>query len=173
MIFFALVCEGGMFDWSGVFFREVVHEEIFTLGYLIFMICMATSRFVSDWLMEQIGMPRTFIFSATLVALGIVTAVGFPTFWPSIIGFCLVGLGTAAVIPMVFLLAGQSKKYAPGMAISIISTYGTTGMLLGPPMIGYIAQGFGLRYAFLVFGLAGFLLIPISQLFFRYKERQG
>jgi MFS family permease len=172
MIFFALVCEGGMFDWSGVYFKEVVHEEIFTLGYLIFMICMATSRFISDWLMERIGLPKTFILSAGLVILGISLAVGWPTFWLSLIGFCLIGLGTAAVIPMVFLLAGQSKKYAPGMAISIISTYGTTGMLLGPPMIGYIAQAFGLRYAFIAFGVAGFLLIPLSQMFFAYNARE-
>ena len=172
MIFFALVCEGGMFDWSGVFFKEVVLEEIFTLGYLIFMICMATSRFTSDWLMERIGLPKTFILSAVLVMMGITLAVTWPTFWMSLIGFCLIGLGTAAVIPMVFLLAGQSKKYAPGMAISIISTYGTTGMLLGPPLIGYIAQGFGLRYAFIAFGIAGFVLIPLSHMFFRYQERE-
>jgi MFS family permease len=171
MIFFALVCEGGMFDWSGVYFKEVVGEEIFTLGYLIFMICMATSRFISDWLMEWLGLPKTFILSAAFVIAGIAMAVVWPTFWLSLIGFCLIGLGTAAVIPMVFLLAGQSKKYAPGMAISIISTYGTTGMLLGPPMIGYIAQAFGLRYAFIAFGVAGFLLIPLSQMFFRYNER--
>lgn len=172
LVFFALVCEGGMFDWSGVFFKEVVHEEIFTLGYLIFMICMAMSRFLSDWLMERIGLPKTFILSAVLVMLGISLAVSWPTFWISLTGFCLIGLGTAAVIPMVFLLAGRSKKYSPGMAISIISTYGTTGMLLGPPMIGYIAQGFGLRYAFIAFGVAGFLLIPLSQLFFRYQARE-
>ena len=172
MIFFALVCEGGMFDWSGVFFKEVVLEEIFTLGYLIFMICMATSRFTSDWLMERIGLPKTFILSAVLVMMGITLAVTWPTFWMSLIGFCLIGLGTAAVIPMVFLLAGQSKKYAPGMAISIISTYGTTGMLLGPPLIEYIAQGFGLRYAFIAFGIAGFVLIPLSHMFFRYQERE-
>ena len=172
MIFCALVCEGGMFDWSGVFFREVVKEEIFTVGYLIFMICMATSRFTSDWLMERIGLPRTFILSAVLTVLGITTAVVFPTFWFSVIGFCLVGLGTAAIIPMVFLLAGQSKKYAPGMAISIISTYGTTGMLIAPPIIGYLAQAFGLRYAFIAFAVAGLIQIPLSQMFFRYQKNE-
>ncbi len=173
LIFFALVCEGGMFDWSGVFFREVVQEEIFTLGYFIFMICMATSRFTSDWLMEQIGLPKTFVLSSTLVVLGIALPVVWPYFWPSMIGFCLVGLGTAAVIPMIYSLAGHSKKYAPGMAVSIIATYGIAGMLLGPPLIGYLAQGFGLRYAFIAFAVAGIVQIPISQRFFRYKEKES
>ena len=170
LIFFALVCEGGMFDWSGVFFKEVVHEKIFTLGYLIFMICMATSRFVSDKLMERLGLPKTFILSAVLVMLGIALAVSWPQFWPSLIGFCLVGFGTAAVIPMIYSQAGYSKKYAPGMAVSIIATYGIAGMLLGPPMIGYLAQAFGLRYAFIAFAIAGFIQFPLSQMFFR-KER--
>ncbi|MCU0420390.1 MAG: MFS transporter [Cyclobacteriaceae bacterium] len=173
IVFFALVCEGGMFDWSGVFFREVVGEDLFTLGYLIFMVCMAVSRFTSDWLMEQLGMPRTFVLSALLVMAGIGLAVGWPFFWPCIIGFCFVGVGTAAVIPMVFLLAGQSKKYAPGIVISIISTYGIAGMLLAPPLIGYLAQAIGLRYAFIAFGLAGMVVIPLSHLFFRYRQQEA
>src|SRR5688572_14371406 len=44
LVFFAAICEGGMFDWSGVYFREVVNVDLFTLGYLIFMIFMAISR---------------------------------------------------------------------------------------------------------------------------------
>jgi MFS family permease len=172
LIFVALVCEGGMFDWSGVFFKEVVHEEIFTLGYLIFMICMATSRFTSDWVMENYGMPKTFLFSSSFVIVGVALAVGWPAFWPSLIGFSLIGFGTAAVIPMIYSLAGHSKKYAPGMAVSIIATYGIAGMLLGPPMIGYLAQAIGLRYAFIAFGVAGFLLIPLSRMFFAYEQRE-
>ena len=47
IVFFAAICEGGMFDWGGVFFKEVVKVEIFTWGYLFFMIWMALSRFAS------------------------------------------------------------------------------------------------------------------------------
>jgi MFS family permease len=88
------------------------------------------------------------------------------------IGFSLVGFGTAAVIPMTYSLAGASKKYSPGMAISIIATYGITGMLAGPPLIGYISHALNLRVAFITFGLAGIMLIPVSQLFFKYRRRQ-
>jgi MFS family permease len=170
LVFFAAICEGGMFDWSGVYFKEVVNEELFTLGYLIFMICMAFSRFASDSLMEQFGMPKTYIISAGLIMAGVGVAVVFPYFWPSMIGFCLVGLGTAAVIPMTFLLAGSSKKYSAGVTISIISTYSIVGMLIGPPLIGYVSNALNLRIAFVIFGLAGFMLIPISQFFFKYQK---
>jgi MFS family permease len=171
IIFFAAICEGGMFDWSGVYFKEVVKVEIFTWGYLIFMICMALSRFASDSIIENIGMPKTFALSAMLILTGILLATLFPTFWCAMIGFCLVGLGAAPIVPMTFTLAGGSKKYSPGMAISIIGTYSIVGMLIGPAMIGYLAHAFSLRIAFVAFAVAGVMGVPISQLFFRYQRR--
>jgi MFS family permease len=170
IVFFAAICEGGMFDWGGVFFKEVVKVEIFTWGYLFFMISMALSRFASDRIVEKIGMPKTFIISASFIFVGIALPVLLPDFWPSLIGFCLVGLGTAAIIPMTFTLAGHNKKYSPGLAISIIATYSIVGMLIGPPLIGYLAHAFNLRLSFITFALAGLMLIPISQLFFSFVK---
>jgi len=71
---------------------------------------------------------------------------------------------------MTFLLAGASKKYSPGIAISIIATYSIVGMLIGPPMIGYIAHALSLRIAFVAFAFAGLMLVPVSQLFFKHQK---
>ena len=173
LAFFAAICEGGMFDWSGVYFREVVSVDLFTLGYLIFMIFMALSRFASDRMIEEFGMAKMYIGSASLVFTGIALAVIFPYFWPAMIGFCLVGFGTASIIPMTFLLAGASRKFSPGIAISIIASYSIVGMLIGPPMIGYIAHALSLRIAFVAFAFAGLMLIPVSQLFFKHQKSLG
>ena len=173
LAFFAAICEGGMFDWSGVYFREVVNVDLFTLGYLIFMIFMALSRFASDRMIEEFGMAKMYVGSASLVLTGIALAVIFPYFWPAMIGFCLVGFGTASIIPMTFLLAGASKKFSPGIAISIIASYSIVGMLIGPPMIGYIAHALSLRIAFVAFAFAGLMLIPVSQLFFKHQKSLG
>jgi len=167
MVFFASLCEGGMFDWSGVYFKEVVDVDVFTWGYLIFMVFMALSRFFSDAVIDYIGMRRLYIYSPCITACGILLMVFFPYFWPALVGCCLVGIGVAAIIPMTFSLAGTSKKYSPGMAISIIATYGIIGMLLGPPLVGYLAQLIDLRWAFLLFLLASLMLIPISRMFFK------
>lgn len=171
LVFFAAITEGGMFDWSGVYFREVVGEEVFTLGYLIFMLFMALSRFFSDRIMERIGMEKTYIFSSSLVCSGVLLMILFPFFWPALVGFCLVGIGVAAIIPMTFLLAGTSERYSPGMAISIVTTYAIVGMLLGPPLVGYLAHLFNLKISFILFLTSGFMLIPISQLFFRKRRK--
>ena len=116
-------------------------------------------------------MQKTYILSALLIGTGISTAVFIPTFWSALLGFCLVGIGTAPIFPMTLVLAGTSKKYSPGMAISIISTYAIVGMLIGPPLIGYLAHAFGLKSAFFIFIIAGLSFIPISKLLFIYKRK--
>lgn len=170
VVFLCAICEGGMFDWSGIYFQEVLHASIFTYGYLIFMTFMAASRFLSDFIIVRIGMPKTYIMSAAFIVSGISLAIIFPTFWTAMIGFSLVGFGTASIIPMSYALAGASKKYSPGMAISIIATYSITGMLLGPPLIGYLAHAFNLRVSFVVFGLCGLMLVPITKMFFKHQR---
>jgi len=167
---FAAICEGGMFDWSGVYFKEVIKVELFTAGYLVFMICMAFSRFMSDWFMHKLGMPTMYVISASLIASGISLAIIFPTFWTAMIGFSLVGMGTASVIPMTFILAGTSKKYSPGMAISIIATYAMFGILAGPPIIGYLAHAVNLRVSFIFLALSGMAIVPVSKWFFSIKR---
>lgn len=170
LVFLAALCEGGMFDWSGVYFKEVVGADVFTLGYLTFMIFMALSRFLTDKLVEVIGMKKMYFISSAFIVSGLGLMTGFPYFWPSLIGFALVGIGVAAIIPMTFILAGTSHKYSPGMAISIITTYAIVGMLLGPPLIGYLAHLFNLRISFIFLLIAGLMIIPVSKLFFIYRN---
>lgn len=170
VVFLCAICEGGMFDWSGIYFQEIIKVEIFTYGYLIFMTFMTASRFLSDFIVPRFGMPKTYLMSAGCIISGIGMAIIFPYFWPAMIGFSLVGFGTAAVIPMSYALAGASKKYSAGMAISIIATYSITGMLVGPPLIGYLAHAFNLRVSFIIFALCGILLVPITQLFFKHQR---
>lgn len=170
LVFFAAICEGGMFDWSGIYFHEVLNVQIFTYGYLIFMTFMAISRFLSDFVITRIGMPATYIMSSSFIMSGIAMAVIIPKFWFAMVGFSLIGFGTASIIPMTYALAGTSKKYSPGMAISIIATYAIAGMLLGPPLIGYLSHAFSLRISFVLFAFSGMMLIPISQLFFNHRK---
>ena len=171
LIFFGAICEGGMFDWSGVYFKEVVKEDVFTYGYLMFMTTMALSRFFCDRLVGEIGLQKMYILSAVLISSGILIAVLFPYFWSALLGFCFVGFGTAAIFPVTLSLAGTSQKYSPGMAVSIVTTYGIIGMLIGPPLIGYLAHAFNLRSAFIVFIILGLMFIPVSYSFFRYQSK--
>lgn len=171
MVFCAAVCEGGIYDWSSVYFREVVNAELFTLSYLVFMCSMTVARFFTDRLIALMGMEKLFVVSAFVIILGVSVLIVFPYFYPALLGFFITGFGVASIFPMSFLLAGQSKKYTTGVAISIVGTYSTVGVLLAPPFVGYVAHLFSLNRAFLLFVFAAMLLMVFSNKAFAAKSR--
>ncbi|MDG1191685.1 MAG: MFS transporter [Flavobacteriaceae bacterium] len=171
MVFCAAVCEGGIYDWSSVYFKEVVNAELFTLSYLVFMCSMTVARFFTDRLIALMGMEKLFVVSASVILLGVSVLIVFPYFYPALLGFFITGFGVASIFPMSFLLAGQSKKYTTGVAISIVGTYSTVGVLLAPPFVGFVAHLFSLNRAFLLFVFAAMLLMVFSNKAFAAKSR--
>ena len=171
MVFFAAICEGGMYDWNGVYLKEIVKQEVFTYGYLLLMVCMTISRLTIDRMMERFGIEKLYIASSAVVIIGILITIIFPYLVPVLIGFSMVGFGISGLYPMTFILAGKAKKYPIAIVMSIISTYSTVGMFLGPPLIGYLAHGFGLQKAFIVFIIAGFMFIPLSKMVFDHLRK--
>lgn len=172
IVFFAAICEGGMYDWNGVYFKEIVNEKVFTFGYLLFMISMTISRLTIDKMMEHFGMQKLYILGSVLIVLGVSMAIIFPYFWTALIGFCMVGFGVSGLYPMTYILAGRAKKYSVGIVISIVSTYSTIGMFLGPPIIGYLAHAFGLQRAFITFIVGGLMFIPLSKMVFNHLKNR-
>ncbi len=155
--FCSMICEGAMFDWSGVYFQRVIRPDngLITAGYTAFMCTMATGRFVGDWLTQKTGMKTTLQASGILTALGLLIAVIFPYFITAIFGFLLVGAGVSSVIPLIYSAAGKSKVLVPGVAIAAVSTIGYLGFLFGPPFIGFVAQAFSLRLSLGLIALLG------------------
>ena len=155
--FGSLVCEGTMFDWSGVYFQKVlqVPAALRTFGYIAFMCAMAGGRFIADWLVTLFGVKKMLQLSGAIIFMGLLTAVLFPFLLPATIGFLLVGIGVSSVVPLTFGLAGKSTTMAPSVALAALSTIGFLGFLLGPPLIGFIAQAAGLRWSFTVIAFIG------------------
>ena len=169
--FCSMATEGAMFDWSGVYFQDIVHAptELVTLGYASFMIMMAIGRFIGDYILQRIGRQRTLQISGVLMFLGMTLSVVFPTIYASTIAFMLVGIGVACNIPTVYSLAGRHPSIPSGMAIAMVSTISYLGFLLGPPLIGYIAEIFSLRFSFALFSIFGLLMLVISSRFSVFK----
>lgn len=152
-----LVCEGTMFDWSGVYFKKVVMAptSLTTLGYAAFMACMATGRFVADRIVMSIGPRRMLQYAGILIALGLLLSTLFPSVVMATMGFMLVGFGVSSVVPIVYSQAGQTKKMHPGQALASLSTIGFMGFLAGPPIIGFVAQATNLRWSFVLVAFIG------------------
>lgn len=165
--FFSMATEGAMFDWSGVYFKEIVHapEQFIIVGYASFMVMMALGRFIGDAVISRLGRKRTLQISGILMFVGMMTSVIFPLFYISTLAFMMVGIGVACNVPTVYSVAGQNKKVTPGVALAMVSSISFLGFLMGPPLIGYIAELTSLRYSYGVFAFFGVLMfIMVSKL---------
>ena len=153
-----MICEGMMFDWSGIYFQKVVlvPNEYRTMGYISFMACMTIGRMFADILINYWGARKQLMLSGLLVTIGLIIAVMLPGIIISTFGFMLVGFGVSSVIPTIYGSVGRSA--APGqasIALASVSSIGFFGFLIGPPIIGFLSQAIGLRWAFLTVSLLG------------------
>lgn len=169
--FCSLICEGTMFDWSGVYFLKVVRAEPAWVGagYTAFMIAMAFGRFVADWLTHKIGVQRVLQLSGFLTICGLLIAVLFPQQIPAIIGFLIVGLGVSSVVPLAYSAASKSKTMPASQALSTVTTLGFFGLLVGPPIVGLISEASDLRTAFYFLIFMGILVLVLSSIG-KFKE---
>jgi len=162
--FCSMICEGAMFDWSNVYLKQVIlaPPALVGVGFTAFMSTMASGRFFADKFAHRYGLKRTLQISGSLTAAGLLIAVFLPYFYTAIAGFLLVGAGVCAVVPMVYSAAGKSKTTSPGVAITVVSTIGFVGFLVGPPVIGFIAGLATLRASFLLIACMGASVVVLS-----------
>jgi MFS family permease len=153
-----------MFDWSGVYFKKVIHAENGWIGagYFAFMCTMAMGRFVADWFAGRFGLKLTLQISGSLTATGLLVSVLFPYLLPAILGFMLVGIGVSSVVPMIFSSAGKTQNMSAGVALTTVSTIGFSGFMIGPPVIGFIAGIATLRASFLLIACMGISVAVVS-----------
>jgi len=158
--FGCMASEGIMFDWSGVYFKDVVKVPgpLIVLGYTSFMIMMATGRFLGDFMIRRYGRKLVIRTNGVLISVGLFTAVFFPFLITSMIGFMLVGLGVSTIIPTLYSIAGKTPNIPPGEALTTVSSVSFLGFLMGPPVIGYIAELSNLRFSFAFIGLFGIMI---------------
>ncbi len=158
--FCSMATEGAMFDWSGIYFKEIVMapQSLVVLGYASFMVMMAAGRFMGDSVIQKIGRKRTLQASGLIISFGMAISVIFPSVIPATIGFMLVGIGVSSVAPTLYSVAGNNKKVSAGMALAMVASVSYLGFLMGPPLIGYISALFNLRYSYAVIGCFGLLI---------------
>jgi len=159
--FCSMATEGTMFDWSAIYFEDVVklpHNKAI-IGYASFMFMMASGRFMGVYLIGKFGRKNLLQISGAIISLGMALAVIFPYLITAIFGFMLIGLGVSSIVPMVYSIAGNNKKVPAGKAITMVSSIGYFAFLFGPPLIGYISQLSSLRYSFGIISVFGLLII--------------
>ena len=162
--FCAMIGEGALYDWCGIYMEQVVKVEKSLVGYGLsaFLFSMAVGRFLSDWTVRRLGAKNTLVLSGALSSVGLIISVIYPHFGIVIFAFLLVGVGTSAIIPLVYSMAGRSGRLSPGAALAAVTTIGFSGFLVGPPLIGFIAEFTGLRTAYAVIASMGLVIIVLT-----------
>ncbi|WP_224367602.1 MFS transporter [Hyalangium versicolor] len=140
--FFVLMAEGAMADWSAVYLRNSLNSAagLAGAGYAVFSLAMSTGRLTGDRLVTALGPERLVRVGAALAAGGLGGALLLHHPVAALIGFGCVGLGLSNLVPVLFSAAGRVRGSSAGVAIAAVSTTGYGGFLVGPPLVGFLAD---------------------------------
>lgn len=160
--FCSAIGEGSMADWSALFLQAAAGatEANAAIGYTIFSIGMVMVRLLGSVIIGKFGRTTTVRLGGTSALIGSLAAVLSGNYGVALFGFAAMGAGYALIIPIAFSKAAELAPKSPGVAIASVSTLGYGGLLLGPPLIGFVAGLVTLRVAFVVVaGLAALLVL--------------
>lgn len=155
--FCGAVAEGSIADWSGVFMKDQlgVTDGVAPLAYAAFACLMLGARIGCDRLKDRYGARGVVATGAAAAACGLCVAALALNVPLTIAGFACAGAGLAAVFPFVFSAAGRHGA----ASLAAVATFSYSGGLLGPPVIGFLAQGWGMRAAL---GSIAFIAVAIA-----------
>ncbi len=155
--------EGAMADWSAVFLVAVAgaSEGQAAIGYTVFSVAMVVMRFSGGRIITLLGEVTSARLSGCIATLGTSLAIFGGSLTLALVGFTLMGVGFALVMPLAFSRAANDPDESAGAAIAGVATLGYGGMLLGPPVIGFVADIASFEVAF---GLIAALSITVVTL---------
>ena len=159
LCFVIYATEGAVMGWAAVFVSEERGVEMSQAGffYTAFAVMMTVVRLSGDTIVERLGRRNVVAVGAALVSLGFIMVIAFTPIAATIIGFAMIGMGSANIVPQLVSFAGSIKGMAVSSIISVVNALGYSGILLGPVVIGFVAKHYGLHTSFA--GIATFCLV--------------
>ncbi|WP_374984183.1 MFS transporter [Streptomyces fradiae] len=138
--------EGALADWGALHLTQDLgaHPGVAAAGYALFALTMTAGRLSGTAMLERLGQTRTLVAGGATAAAGMLLGALAPTLWAALLGFAVTGLGLANIFPVAVDRAGALAGPA---GVAAASTLGYGGMLLGPPVIGFLADWFSLPAA--------------------------
>ena len=152
LCFVLFLTEGAVLDWSAVFLTSVRHlaASYGGLGYAAFAATMTIGRLAGDRIVDRLGRRRVVLIGGLCAAGGFVVATAIPSWQAALLGYALVGVGCANIVPVLFSAVGRQDVMPENVAVPAITTLGYAGILIGPAGIGFVAHLTSLPTAFLI-----------------------
>ena len=137
-----LLCEGAIYDWSVLYMHESLQAKPATaaLAYASFSGAMAATRFGGDWVRARLSSVTLVQICGVLAALGMALTLVTDDPAVALVGFALIGLGLDNVVPVLFSAAARVPGVAPADGFAAVAALGYLGMMVGPPLIGVVAE---------------------------------
>ncbi|MDQ7802553.1 MFS transporter [Amycolatopsis sp. A133] len=147
--FCGFVAEGAVNSWSAVYLADVTGATpaLASLGYFAFSGTMIAVRLVADRVVARTGAVPFVRVAAVVAVLGFAVVLVAP--WPvaGVLGFAVVGLGVAGIVPIAWSVASRKQPDAPGRAVAAVAACGYLGFLVEPVLVGALATRVGLHWA--------------------------
>lgn len=161
LCFIMFLAEGAILDWSALFLNAErgLNSAQAGIGYAAFSVAMTLGRLNGDRIVNALGRYAILAGGSLCAALGLLLTISIDSAITSIFGFVMVGIGASNVVPILFSIAGNQKIMPANLAIAAITTVGYAGILIGPTLLGFIAQISSLAMAF---GGVALLLLFVS-----------
>ena len=168
---FAALSEGAAGDWGGVLARETFGASPFisTLPYIVFCTAMIIGRLSGDYLAHRFGASKVIAAGGVIAGTGLSAGLSIGGIPAIMVAWFLLGIGLSVVIPLMFSAAGTialtrySGVIAPSEAVAKVSGVSYFGFVIGPPLIGFIADAFELRWTLMLLAGLSYLLILASR----------
>ena len=154
------IAEGSIADWAGIFMKDHfgASDGMAPLSLAAFSTMMLLARLAGDGLKARYGARALVGGGALLAAAGLFGAVFAAVPLMALAGFAIAGAGLALVFPFVFSAAGREGT----VALAGVATMAYSGSLMGPPLLGAIAQGIGLQAAIGFVGLLATVIAAVA-----------
>lgn len=146
----AMVMEGAGIDWSAIYMRDEFEAAPFWAGFAVALVAgsQAFARFFADGFVERFSpvlVARTLL---VILGAGVVLVFAAPTFALAYVGLALIGVGSSALFPLAMSAAAQRTDRPAAVNVAALAQISFVAFLVGPPLLGYVAEHFGIRWAF-------------------------
>lgn len=155
LCFIAFLSEGAVLDWSAVFLSSVrgMAAAYSGLGYAAFSLTMTIGRLTGDRVVRRFGGTNVIGFGGLCAAAGFALATLVPLWQTALVGYALIGVGCANIVPVLYTSVGRQTAVPEHVAVAAITTLGYAGILTGPAAIGFVAHVATLSAAFLILAI--------------------
>jgi Arabinose efflux permease len=146
----ALLMEGAGIDWSAIYMRDMFTAEPFWAGIAVAIVAgsQALARFFADGFVERYSPVAVARVLLAILLIGVVLVFIAPFAWAAYLGFALIGIGSSALFPLAMSAAAQQTDRPAAINVAALAQFSFTAFLLGPPLLGLVAEHFGIRWTF-------------------------